>query len=480
MKSSRIGVIIKITCLLLFSPLSLFGQDEDTLTIDSLQIEEETIPKSPFNSYFEPLSFQEVEKVKEGWNFNGVYQEVSQIPDPKEIDGGYVSNPHNILQAAGVDTLNRIIKMVEDSTGSQFAVAVLNSIGDNDPHMFATDLFNHWGVGSGQANNGLLIMVVLDIRKASIITGYGMESIITDLETAEVRENEMVPFFKKDDYTTGVIRGVQVFAEMVYGVDPYYLQYDYSTDYSSPLYEYEEEEEPSTPFFERGFVRLYLIIAGSLTIIWFFCFVSAFFIKDLHKRYHFVRPCTLVLFPIVFPLPFLLLFFVTKGFMTKWRNTERFSHQSGEFMIKLDESADDEFLKKGQITEEKIQSIDYDVWVTPDRSEILVLAYKRWFSKYRKCPKCKYKTWYKKYDKVITAATYSSSGTGQRKFECKSCKHSKVTTYTIPRKTESSSSSGGYSSSGSSYSGGSSYSSSSSSSSWGGGSSGGGGSTGGW
>ena len=96
--------------------------------------------------------------------------------------------------------------------------------------------------------------------------------------------------------------------------------------------------------------------------------------------------------------------------------------------------------------------------------------------KYRKCPKCKRITYTKDYDRVITSATYSSSGTGERKYSCKNCNHVKITRYTIPRKTKSSSGGGGYSGGG--YSGGSSYSSSSSSSggsSWGGGSSGGGG-----
>ena len=163
--------------------------------------------------------------------------------------------------------------------------------------------------------------------------------------------------------------------------------------------------------------------------------------------------------------------------MNKWRNTERFSEKTGEFMIKLSETDDDAHLQKGQISEETVKSIDYDVWITADGSDVLILAYKKWFSKYRKCPKCKFKTYYKEYDRTITAATYSSSGTGERKYSCVNCGHSKVTRYTIPRKQKSSSGGG-------SYGGGSSYSSggysSGSSSSWGGGSSRGGGSTGGW
>jgi uncharacterized protein len=110
-------------------------------------------------------------------------------------------------------------------------------------------------------------------------------------------------------------------------------------------------------------------------------------------------------------------------------------------MRKLDENIDDQYLQKGQITEEQVKSIDYDVWISDEPGDILILAYKRWFSSYSSCPKCNYKTYYKEYDRIIRSATYSSSGEGERKYVCRHCKHSKITRYTIPRKTKSSSSS---------------------------------------
>ena len=162
--------------------------------------------------------------------------------------------------------------------------------------------------------------------------------------------------------------------------------------------------------------------------------------------------------------------------MERWRNTVRFSTNSGEQMHRLGESEEDKYLKKGQIAEEKVKSIDYDVWITTNGKEVLILAYKRWFTKNRKCPSCKYKTYYKEYNRTITSPTYTSSGMGEKKYKCENCGHSKVTRYTIPRLQRSSSSGG---SSGGSYSsGGGSYSSGGSS--YGGGSSGGGGAGSSW
>ena len=40
------------------------------------------------------------------------------------------------------------LNVVEDSLGIEVAVVAVNSIGDQDARMFATDLFKHWGLGT--------------------------------------------------------------------------------------------------------------------------------------------------------------------------------------------------------------------------------------------------------------------------------------------------------------------------------------------
>lgn len=483
------AVIRSLFVILFYLPVHLLAQDDadstlvdSTLTDSSGVIEEAT---SPFPFYFVALSEEEAQAAYDGINTNGLINDVTQVPNNREIDDSRVSDPHNMLTTAGIDTLNRIMQMVEEETGFQMAVVCLNSIGDNDPHMFATDLFNHWGIGEEGKDNGLLVMVVNDVHKVSTITGRGTEAVITDAETTEIHEKEMIPFFKKNDYTTGVIRGVQVLAEVLYGVPPYYLDYsyDYDSDYSSD-YDYDYSSYDSyyddLPWYKRGLWGLYFMLIIMLTAVYVIVLIVAMLNKNLHRRYHILKSFTLLLWPIAFPVPFLLLYFLNKKLMDKWRNTERFSEKTGQFMIKLSESEDDQHLEKGQISEELVKSIDYDVWITQDGSDVLILKYTRWFTKYRKCPKCKFKTYYKEYDRTISAATYTSSGTGERKYSCTNCGHSKVTRYTIPRKQQSSSSGSSGSSWSSGSSGGYSSGSSSSGSSWGGGSSRGGGSTSGW
>ena len=120
------------------------------------------------------------------------------------------------------------------------------------------------------------------------------------------------------------------------------------------------------------------------------------------------------------------------------RNKPRRSKKTGEKMIKLSEKEENEFLNEGEQLEEKIGAIDYDVWVTADRDDVEIIAYKSKLSKYRICRNCGHKTQKKTGDQIIQQATYRSSGTGTRTFTCLNCNHTDTQNYRISRKQRSS------------------------------------------
>ena len=59
----------------------------------------------------------------------------------------HVSNPDGIITPDDAARINQLLNVVEDSLGIEVAVVAVNSIGDQDARMFATDLFKHWGLG---------------------------------------------------------------------------------------------------------------------------------------------------------------------------------------------------------------------------------------------------------------------------------------------------------------------------------------------
>lgn len=130
-------------------------------------------------------------------------------------------------------------------------------------------------------------------------------------------------------------------------------------------------------------------------------------------------------------------------------------------MTRLDEASDDAHLSKGELAEEHVGSVDYDVWQCPSCGHHLTLRYPKWLTKYGSCPQCHNRTLLTT-TTTIEAATTSHDGSARVTETCGFCNYTTSYTKTLARLSESSSSS-------SSSGGGS------SSSSFGGGSSGGGG-----
>ena len=158
---------------------------------------------------------------------------------------------------------------------------------------------------------------------------------------------------------------------------------------------------------------------------------------------------------------------MSKKRLEEYRYSPRFSKKNGMLMTKLTNYDEIDFLEEVQLLEEELKSILYDVWITKDKSDIMILEYEGPNGrKYSDCKECSYKTFGKISSLILVSATYDRSGSRIDKYECRNCNYQEEKEITIPQKVSASSSSG------SSFS---SSSSSSSSSSFGGGSSGGGG-----
>lgn len=393
---------------------------------------------------------------------------VETVPDPMQ-QNSYVSDPDSILDASSIEALNKHIRALEDSSTAQIAVVILNSIGEESPKDFATRLFNYWGIGQAGKDNGLLIFTVMDQRRTEFETGYGLEGVLPDVLCYRIGMQSLVPFFKEGRYGDGLVNVVSSFREVLENpenVEEIRDERRETRTYEPPSF-VEEHWYSLPPFVRETYIPINILFHVILFLVVFFNLRSK---QDLYDKYMGIRWFRGYFYLVIFPIPYIPVYFYLDKILRKLRHGERYSKVNGMKLHMLSEEEENKFLNSGQITEEEIGSVDYDVWSTEDHTDTLILRYSQFFSKYRNCPSCGFKTYYKEYSRTIVAPTYTSSGKGERKYSCKNCSYSKVETYTIPKKTKSKSRS---SSSGSSSSW---SSSSSSSSSWGGGSSGGGGS----
>ncbi|MDH6304166.1 uncharacterized protein M2459_000894 [Parabacteroides sp. PF5-5] len=136
---------------------------------------------------------------------------VETIPNVRLTDRtNHVSNPDDILSENTIRNINMYLQALEDSTGIEVAVVAVYSIGDNDARMFATDLFEHWGIGKNADDNGLLIQLVTEPSQRSVVfeTGYGLEGVLPDAICYRLQQRYMIPDMKDGNYDSGMLNGV--------------------------------------------------------------------------------------------------------------------------------------------------------------------------------------------------------------------------------------------------------------------------------
>jgi uncharacterized protein len=462
---------------------------------------------------------------------------VESIPNQKLINGSYVANPDNILDAPTVAQIDTLLSSLERKTTVQVAVVVVESIGDADIFEFAQKLFTAWGIGSKGNDNGLLLLLVKDQRTVRFHTGYGVEGTLPDVICKRIQRDYMVPEFKNGNYNAGVLAGLVQVEKIL--TDPTYaeeLKSSEETQVSDWLGfiifllvvpamatlitfivkgvngKFADSKKPAyTPYPEMRLTRWAWLVefvgVPALIITLFgiapienpvgFCFItlylyylSTLFLRlwrmkkvitrflesqDYGEIVEFIRKQQWywLFMAVLFPLPFVFYFFYHLARKRIYRNYPRKCKECQSAMEKLSEKTEDEFLSKGMQMEETLRSVDYDVWKCTGCQSVEMSFYLNNRSKYEPCPKCKTIAYHSVSKRTIQAATYSSSGSGEELLRCEFCGHDKKTKYTIAKLVASSSSSS---------SGSSSFGSSSSSSggSWGGGSSGGGGSSSSW
>lgn len=98
---------------------------------------------------------------------------------------------------------SKLARFEAETTNEVFVVIIQNLQGDTIEN-FANTLFNNWGIGKKDLNNGVLFLISLDERRMRIEVGYGLEPYITDAEAFALIDKIAKPAFREGDYFTGI------------------------------------------------------------------------------------------------------------------------------------------------------------------------------------------------------------------------------------------------------------------------------------
>ena len=121
----------------------------------------------------------------------------------------FVSNPDGILSGDAVARIDSLCYSLKERGIAEVVVVAVDDIKPRDMFSFSQQLFTSWGVGDGELDNGLGILLVKDMREVRFHTGYGLEGVLTDAMCVQIQQDYMLPLFRNGDYSEGVVLGVE-------------------------------------------------------------------------------------------------------------------------------------------------------------------------------------------------------------------------------------------------------------------------------
>ncbi|HOS31596.1 MAG TPA: TPM domain-containing protein [Spirochaetota bacterium] len=450
------------------------------------------------------------------------------IPNPR-VNNGWITDVGDYISDEDELKINEIISEIESATSVEMAVVVVPNCG-GDIFGAAQALGELWKVGKKDKDNGVIIVASIDEREFRTHTGYGVEEILPDGLVRTLQDAYVVPSFKRARYGEGILRylaqlkkifindeeSVSENSGLVEDVNQGSLKDEY-LDNSNKIYKYNikkhllywliafaglisiivgvikyiknlakaaalgqkyQDYAAVKRLDEKGFVEIdtagqtLTMFLGSFAI----ATVGAIMLGSSGQIFYMkVVNFIMLIVGIAFPITAVSIFnsrlgVIKKNIISDWRKRPKNCVKCSNSMTKLSESEDDAYLSKIQVAEERLNSLDYDVWICDSCKNTVIEKYiDKNFSRYIKCSGCGGITSKRTGSVVTRQPTYYSTGQREITYECQACSRKEKKYETIPKLEQTTSSSGGSYRSGGSSGG-----------SYGGGSFGGGGATSKW
>ncbi|WP_338469581.1 TPM domain-containing protein [Niallia sp. XMNu-256] len=151
---------------------------------------------------------------------SSTFAEDRQIPAP--TGDIYVQDFAAILSDQEKAELRAIGREVEDQTTAQIAVLTVETIGEQSIEEFALEAFRQYGIGSIEADNGVLLVLAMQERKVRIEVGYGLEGRIPDGKAGRILDDFAIPYLKNNEPNLAVVETYKILTNEVlaeYGVE---------------------------------------------------------------------------------------------------------------------------------------------------------------------------------------------------------------------------------------------------------------------
>lgn len=342
----------------------------------------------------------------------------------------YICDPAGLLSRQTTDEVNQRLYNLRIQTTCEVLVAIAPSIGDQNEEQWCADLFASWGIGKSDKDNGALLVIVPGNRFARIQTGYGVEGVLTDIACSKIIRNDVIPYMKEDNLDAAVNEATLHISRAL----------------SDPEVAEELKSEETDNFSGMGealdkdvFLNFLCWCAGVIFLLSLITFIvdvvkgrkmdtyhRALLWKSDLNGFFWLGVCSAGAGLIFYLMAWL--------YYRRARTKRRVCPTCGAKMNRLGEKEDNELLNDSQDFEERLNTVDYDVWECPTCGTIERFPYKVKQEKYSECPACHTVAMTLDHEIILRQPTTRTEGEGEKVYVCKFCGHNDHRRFKIDKK----------------------------------------------
>lgn len=134
-------------------------------------------------------------------------------PVDTAVPDGPVVDEADMLAAADEDRLDARLRAYWEEERTAIVVNTIDNLEGRSIEAFATERFTTWGIGDGETDRGVLILLARDDRMARIEVGCGLETVLTNAVAQRILDDDMIPPFRSANFIGGIEAAVDEMEE---------------------------------------------------------------------------------------------------------------------------------------------------------------------------------------------------------------------------------------------------------------------------
>ena len=160
---------------------------------------------------------------------------------PLSDEGAYALDKSGVLSAETKNHIALYNQYLEESCGAQICVVTIPTmdyVGYDDIENYAYDLFNAWGIGDKDEDNGVLLLLVTDDELCWCLQGEGIEDTLSSSAISDILSENMQDDFYAGEFDSGTQKTFDALYRRlcaIYSVDPDGVD-DFTYDPGDALY----------------------------------------------------------------------------------------------------------------------------------------------------------------------------------------------------------------------------------------------------